>query len=86
MSEPEEAPHVGDDLDEDVGDIDIIPGSIKELNRERKRLVKKQRCAPGFAERMRVLGQRLCRETRQLCERAAEEERQVSAFKFTEVA
>ena len=82
----DEAPNVGENLDEDVDDIDILVGSIKELNRERKRLEKKQGCAPGFAERVRIAGQKLCRETRQLCERAADEERQYSAFKFQEAA
>lgn len=87
MSEPEEAPHVGDDLDEDVDDIDIILGSIKELNRERKRLVKKQRCAPGFTERMTVYQTDL-QDLREcfLAEREREEQKRQRAAEMMSVA
>jgi len=82
----DEAPNVGEDLDEDVGDIDIILGKMKELNRRRKDLEDKQKCAPGFAENMRMLGQMLCKEVRQLCDACADREKQLSVFTFQEVA
>lgn len=87
MPKPDEyVPNVGRNLDEEVDDVDIILGRMKELNRRRKELEDKQKCAPGFAENMRMLGQMLCKEVKQLCDACADREKQLSVFTFQEVA
>lgn len=82
----EYAPNVGETLQDDANDVLALAIEIVKIEQETRRLIAKNGIAPGAAECYRHTGQKLSRELKQLYERAASEEKQLSAFTFQEVA